>query len=454
MGKVRWAGWTMAVATALVISGVQMGRADIASDKPAAIVIYPKIQVDTRQTNSQETINTIVRLTNTNQTSPVNAHCFYVNANSHCSGGLNDGEVCTDNPTVCTGLSFCVPGWQEVDFHIRLSPGQPIEWDAEDGLSQARVCANSMSGRPHPCRVNADCPGSFCTEGLPLPTGVCVQRPSQTCFSDMDCQPFPGGACTQSNVGTDIPPVAEDPFIGELKCIEIDDNGAPVANNDLKGEALLEEIETSPPDFDVASYNAIGVQACNPSVTAGCVAPGTTAPNELVLGGSAPEYNGCPNYLILNHFFYDAENPVPGTNADVETRLTLVPCSEDFLRQIPGTAVVQYLVYNEFEQRFSTSKPVECYQDIELCNIDTTDCSRSIFNVAVAGTLTGQTRINPLSVALPLPSGQLGVPSGLLGVAVEEHIANGSGVDVDRSAAFNLHMAGARTTSDVITTVP
>ena len=46
MGQVRWAGWTMAIATALVISGGQGARADVASDRPAAIVVYPKIVVD------------------------------------------------------------------------------------------------------------------------------------------------------------------------------------------------------------------------------------------------------------------------------------------------------------------------------------------------------------------------------------------------------------------------
>lgn len=209
----------------------------------------------------------------------------------------------------------------------------------------------------------------------------------------------------------------------------------PVAQNDLKGEALLEEIETPPsaPDFDVASYNAIGIQSTG--------AGPSGDPNVLTLGGPNPEYNGCPNYLILNHFFYDADDPVPGTDAFIETTLTLVPCSEDFLRQIPGVAVVQYLVFNEFEQRFSTSKAVKCFQDIELCNIDTSNCERSIFSVGVSGTLTGQTRINPIGVP-PLPS-------GLLGVAKEEHISNSS--DHDRSAAFNLHMQGAREAADTIT---
>jgi hypothetical protein len=460
MGKVRWAGWTMAVATALVLSGAQAGRADIASDKPAAIVVYPKIVV-----GNPEGTDTVVRLANTNQTLPVNVHCFYLNANSHCSGGPNDGAICTNDPSVCSGLSFCIPGWQEVDFHIRLTPGQPIEWDAENGLADSRTCVGGSKAW-RPCRVNADCPGGSCSEGLPLPVGVCTLRPSQTCFSDSDCNFPPGGHCTQSNVGTRIPPVPEDPFIGELKCVEVDDSGKPVAANDLKGEALLEEVNGATPDFDVASYNAIGIEACDSNVNPNCVSPSTT-PGELVLGGpsqcsggdndgnpcstakdcpngtcavaTAYAYNGCPNYLILNHFFDDAMDPVPGTDSQVDTTLTLVPCSEDLLRQIPGTAVVQYLVYNEFEQRFSTSKAVQCYQDIELCNIDTSDCSRSIFNVGVAGTLTGQTRINPIGVP-PLPS-------ALLGVAVEEH----GGAGGDRSAAFNLHMAGARNTADTIT---
>ena len=112
------------------------------------------------------------------------------------------------------------------------------------------------------------------------------------------------------------------------------------------------------------------------------------------------------------------------------TNLTLVPCTEDFLRQIPGSTVVQYLVFNEFEQRFSTSNTVKCFADTQLCNIGSGQCNRSIFNVGIAGTLTGQTRISPLS-------------GGLLGVAVENH--------GPRSAAFNLHFQGVRASSDLIT---
>jgi len=398
MGQVRWAGWTMAIATAFVISGGQVARADIASDKPAAIVLYPEIEV-----SPIDGVDTVIRLTNTNTSSPILVHCFYVDANSHCSGG-NDGAICTNDPAVCGG-GFCIPTWQETDFRIQLTAGQPIEWTASTGLADS---------------------------DLPLQFGVCQRNPQKVCGSDSDCNPFPGGSCTQSNAGTRIPPVPEDQFVGELRCIAIDTNGAPTARNDLKGEALLETSTTS--NLDVASYNALGIEATGAS---------SGATNELVLGGGQPEYNGCPNYLILNHFFDEAFDPVPGSANQITTELVLVPCSNDYLRQIPGAAVAQYLVFNEFEQRFSTSKTARCFQEIQLCHIDTTQCSNSIFNVGVSGTLTGQTRINPIGVASPGPVAS--VASGLLGIAVETH--SGSFV---RRAAFNLHMQGARDAADTI----
>jgi hypothetical protein len=393
MGQVRWAGWTMAIATALVVAGGQGARADVASDRPAAIVVYPKIVVDS------PSVDTVIRLTNTSD-SPINVHCFYVDANSHCT---SDGSICTSSATC--GLGTCYPGWVETDFYIALTQWQPIEWEASDGLA------------------NHD---------LPLPSGVCTYNPYYPCGTSYQCALYGFGECTQSNAGTRIPPVAEDPFVGELKCIAytaIDETGVPVARNDLKGEANIET--STPDDLDVASYNAIGIQATAPAGT-------PITDNPLVLGpGSDGDYNGCPNVLILNNFFDLARDPISG--AEITTDLTLVPCSEDFLRQIGGSATVQYLVYNEFEQRLSTSRLVDCFQEIPLCNIDTPQCPRSIFSVGLQGTLTGQTRINP--VVNPA----VRLPSGLLGIAIERHGAAAA------SAAFNLHFAGARDSADYIT---
>lgn len=413
MGKVRWTGWRMAIATVLVISGVQGAQADVASDKPAALLIYPKIQVDTSLG-----ISTTVRLTNTSA-APIDVMCFYVNANSHCSG---TGAYCSPTvPCAGTGAGQCTPGWVETDFRIRLTSFQPIYWLAKNGLGYGTPIL----------------PG-----GLPIQYGVCIGNMSITCGADADCQAFNAGFCTPSNAGTRIPPVSEDPFIGELKCLAIDAaTGTPVVRNDLKGEAI---IETQVPNYDVASYNAIGILAIGTPFS--LVAGGPT----YHLGpGSTGDYNACPTVLILNHFFQNAPDPVVDATTTIGTRLTIVPCSEDLLRQVGGTVVVQYLVFNEFEQRFSTSRTVSCFQDIELCNIDTPTCDRSIFSFQVAGTYAGQTRLSAVSLSAPTLSGKI------LAVATEHHDLRNSAVPpvltARHTASFNVHMAGASETADTLT---
>ena len=73
---------------------------------------------------------------------------------------------------------------------------------------------------------------------------------------------------------------------------------------------------------------------------------------------------------------------------------------------------------------------MDCYFERPLSLIETTNRSRSVFSVFVAGTVTGQTRVR-------------GVHQGLVGVLITR-----SGTD---SAARNLHMQGDREQSDFIT---
>jgi hypothetical protein len=189
-----------------------------------------------------------------------------------------------------------------------------------------------------------------------------------------------------------------------------------VPRNVIKGEAtLVSTIDR----FNIEKYNAVGVQA---------IEGDANGDNILVLGGDANEYNGCANILIADHFFDFGVNPAePG--GEITSRLTLVPCTEDLLNQIPGGTTVQYLVFNEFEQRFSTSTPLQCYFERQLSSIDTRNPERSIFSVFVAGTLAGQTRIR-------------GVGQGLMGILRTD--ISGAG------AAFNLHMQGDRDFPDQI----
>jgi hypothetical protein len=403
MRQVRWASVMVGMAM-LAVCGVRPAVADIRSDQAAAILEWPNIlffEADALP-GSLNVIDTIVQISNTS-TEPVVAWCFYENANAHCT---NTGAVClTQFPETCCdmtlGCGLCQPGWNETDFRVRLTPEQPLGWLASQGLA-------GFDTTP---------PKSFGT--FPI-SGV---------FGS--CSPFDHNQppCTISNAGSAVPPVPESPFNGSLRCIAVNDDNTPVDRNVLKGEQTLGVLAN---DFDliqVAKDNAIGIQAIPGAVN---------DDNILVLGGDGAEYNGCPSVLILNHFFDFADNPALNDDnyedapAPVLTVLTLVPCSQDFLRQIPGAATVQFLVFNEFEQRFSASTPFNCKFITLLSNIDTTQNERSIFSAGVAGTLTGQTRIRSVE---PF--------SGILGDATEIH-------DVTAIADFNLHYQGDRATSDFI----
>jgi len=382
MRQVRWASGTVALAMALAICGVGPAAGDVVSDRAAAIVMWPHIQVGdvTGTLSATQTIETVIQLTNTSD-QPVVVWCFYENANSHCT---NSGQICVEAQDCCNGSSGCgqcLPDWNEVDFRIHLTPQQPIGWLAGEGEKD------------------------FPLDGV-VRTGI-------------------GGS---SNAGSAIPPVPEDPFEGLLKCIAVDEDNVPVERNVLKGEATLYFVDTTmgAEQVDVAKYNAVGILAREGRLN---------DDKTLILDSEQnpdAEYNGCPNVLILNHFFDFATNPVNG--AEITTNLVLVPCTQDLLRQIPGSAVIQYIVYNEFEQRFSTSRTARCKQNLPLSLIDTTQRERSIFSAGVAGTLTGQTRANALG-------------SGMLAVADEFHEIS---EDVEYSADFNVHYQGDREEPDTI----
>ncbi|HUI26802.1 MAG TPA: hypothetical protein VL403_12030 [Candidatus Kryptonia bacterium] len=373
MRKVRWASWTVAVAAVLLAGAPGHVRADVTSDKAAAIVIFPIVNV-----GGPFATDTLIQLSNTS-TNPVEAHCFYLNANGHCT---NSGGICATGAQCCTGGScgLCLPGWNETDFRIFITARQPLAWTASDGLSS--FCTNSPGDAGEPC--------------IPL-DGTARKGPKDP--TD------PTGQRFQSNAGTRIPPVAEVPFVGELKCIAVDSSGDPLSGpsaNVLKGEASLENVDAgSPGRLDVGKYNGIGIRALDNPNDDGI-------PSRLVLQTNGGEYEGCPNVLVLDHFFDSAQNPVPGV-APTRRAFTwpvFVPCTEDLLKQVPGTSIAQYLVFNEFEQRFSTSNTIQCFRATALSFTDTTQPQNSIFNAGVTGTLTGQTRVSPLG-------------SGLVAVALE-----------------------------------
>ena len=372
-------------------------KAEVTADNASGLIVWPKLVY-----NSDAGVDTVIQLSNTSN-EQINVRCFYVNANAHCSNAPD--EVC--NVTAdCQqfGLGgLCIEGWVETDFSFRLTARQPIIWRVSDGLP------------------------FFPLDGLN--------------------RVGPGG---QSNgPESSIPPVAEDPFIGELKCVQVGEDESPVDRNDLKGEATI--VTATGSQLDARDYNALGIHA---------IEGANDGDNNLILGA---EYNGCPNILILDHFFDDAwVFPESGNEAYVRTHLTLVPCSEDFVLQDVAlfNTTIQFLVYNEFEQRFSTSRPIRCFKEFELSAIAlgaagdraigdydpaSNNQQRSIFNVNVQGTLTGHTRMRPVDDGSDFHG------NGLIGIAEEFHRSEPDDLSTVRgSAAFQLHQTGVRADVDII----
>jgi hypothetical protein len=417
---VRAALLTLTVAL-LVATGVP---AQVVSDQPAAILIFPKLVVDTAPEQTQR-VDTLIRISNVS-TRPITLHCFYVNTNGHCRSA--PGTICdpytvgAENP--CDPFDPCIPGWQETNFVVNITARQPVAWLASQG---ATLCDQS---------ANPDIP----------------------CFPLGDGQPgFEG----QDNLDSRVPPVPEVPFIGYLKCVAVDRNEVPVERNDLIGETEIvttELFESADEQvYDVRAYNAIGITAIpehnNGDKTlviggGGCIggerADLPCEEDDECPGGEClvAEYNGCPNVLILDHFFEGANDPV--SQDQVNTKLTLVPCSEDFERQAPVTTPIQFLVFNEFEQRFSTSRIVTCFQEFKLTDIDRSNEVRSIFSAAVNGTLTGQTRMRGVTGDNP----RFGYT--WLGLAEEFRTHDSPTRGPTGSAAFNIHFHGSRPQSDFI----
>jgi hypothetical protein len=398
MGFWRWA---LASAAILIATGTAGARVisptGVTTDQPAGIVLYPKLKVDlntctagfcsltptvacTTNTDCQPAcvsgtcnlsgtmcasasdcpgaaVDTIVQLTNTSEFL-TKVHCFYTNTNSHCSNAPT--TICTDENfrSVCPLGGQCIQGWQETDFRLTLTKRQPISWSVNEGLSS-----------------------------LPLAT-----TPGQS---------------NQFNEGN-IPAAPEVPFTGELLCVEVDTTSEnPIDRNDYKGEAST--IKTVLSQIDANKYNAIGFRAIEG-------APHDN-PGVLNIGGPDAQYGafdldagrvvGCPNVITLNHFFDGAgvvthNNSVFGT---VHSDLTLVPCQRDYLNQTANgvNTTVQFLIFNEFEQRFSTSTKLNCYKEVHLSDIDTLPGAPgdqfSIFSAGVQGSLTGMSRLR--SVAGP-----------------------------------------------------
>lgn len=228
----------------------RLGRAEIAADEAAAVVIYPYVLVDTLNG-----ADTLLQLSNAD-VSGLDLQCFYENVNGHCSDSF---AVCQRDDE-CTPTGICLAGYSENNFRIHLTPGQPISWRASQGA-------------------------------FPLPCDAAAAGPC--------------GPGNDFNTGS-IPAVTEDPFTGVLRCIAVDGSDLPVESNVIEGVATIERFQSSPAvRFDQAKYNAIGIRA---------IAGASDGDPVLNVGGAAAEYAACPGVTVVTHLFENARAPTTATS--------------------------------------------------------------------------------------------------------------------------------------------
>ena len=361
------------VTTLLAVSMAMAARAESTTERSSSILIFPKVIYDSSR-------DTFIQISNTSN-SMVHALCFYVNAAPICIG---TGD-CLRN--TCSGR--CEPQWQEVDFSIWLTKQQPTHWAAGNGRFSNPADETCHTGNP-----STGTPPNYECDGAGLDPGR-------------------------------VPPVSL-PFIGELRCIEVDQSGAPISGNHLKGEATLLSS-----DGDASKYNAVGLLG-EPFTNNG--------DNVLCLGGevsdqcqSGAEYEGCGARAIFDHFAEDADSPLFGPTSMVNTEVTIVPCRADYERQQPTQIVVQFRVFNEFETTFSASTTVDCWRSFFLEEVN------SVFRVLTLQTRLAETSMRPANTS----------DSSFVGVVEEYHRIPGNPDEVAR-AAFDLHEQDTWPKTDLI----
>ena len=334
--------WLFGLGVLLAVLVVYGGRAraDVTTDQSASIIIFPKVIVD-------GTRDTVIQIANTDNMQ-ANAECVYINTAGTCSVTTSlTCSVDTDCPTDPVP-EVCVHQCTETNFTIFLTGQQPTYWVASMG------------------RSNFD---------LRMWGG----------FSPGLIQPLPV------------------PFVGELKCIQVDASFAPVAQNSLKGEAIIYASGTPLGVGAVSEYNAIGIKASGaPSfVLTGQTVCDGGANNGLPCSGAlecpggtcssvTTGYNACPAALYVNHYGEGATDSFTG--ATVDTEITLVPCSELLEQQTPVHASAVFRITTELEESISCSVPFDCLLNARLSDLAASGCN---FSAALLGSDNLKSRIRP-----------------------------------------------------------
>jgi len=340
-----WLNSLGVVLTAMALWGAQ-ANADVSSDKPGSVVIWPKVIAD-------GTRDTLIQLTNTRNETAY-AHCEYINAISTCAV---TGTFCSvpnaapGSPGACEEIAgnVCTQQWREADFDVILTRQQPTFWRVSTGRVD-----------------NPFLPADGECDTIPADPPITPER--QSC---------PGLFL----VGM-VPPAVQ-PFRGQLTCIQVAMDGGQLGSNGLKGEATIETVGST----QISTYNSINIEA---------VGDVGAIDGLIELNGQA--YSACPEAVEVSGYAPGAQDLVaasidpavcdPMEGCPVQSEITLVPCRNDFT-SLTGARWATFIQYtNEFESTNSISQPLECWANFDLRDLGFPDADAS-------GTTFQRTRLTP-----------------------------------------------------------
>lgn len=317
-----WLNSLGVVLAAMALWGTQ-AHAAVSSDKPGSVVLWPKVIAD-------GTRDTLISLTNT-RNEQAYAHCEYVQALGLCSV---TGSFCSvpnaapGSPGACEPVAgnLCTQQWQSADFDVALTRQQPTIWRVSTGRVDNPFLA---------------------------PDGSC----------DLILPANPGDALRQSCPGLfligQVPPAPDQPFRGQLTCIQVNVDGSANGSNGLKGEATIETLGSA----QISEYNSINVEAIEGAAVEGLVR----------LDGQ--EYSACPPAVEVSHYSQGAPDLVADTidptvcppgGCPVESEITLVPCRADYNNETAARWATDIQYTNEFEQTLSIETTFECWANFDL----------------------------------------------------------------------------------------
>jgi hypothetical protein len=313
------AGWLVgAVGACMLVAGA--ARADVTTERPGSILIFPKVVCN-------GTRDTVIQVSNTDNMID-QARCFYINGAK--------GR---------TGIAQC----NETDFLISLTKQQPTVWNSCDGRNPTGKAGLGPGLVP------------------PLPSGftgalVCAEV-------DASLTPIARnkltGQATLLGPGSTVSKYNGIAFLGNTSGGNNGDNDLSLNGSEYNACPAASRVNFVTPgaqDPIVSGLGNAGVCINDSGVpcTTNANCPGSSCAYLTCFEGPN---NGLP--CASGSDCPDGSCSGPAL-ASVTTTVTVLPCNLDLNAQLPTTTTIQVKAWDETEQPFTTSFPVTCWGNFDI----------------------------------------------------------------------------------------